>query len=384
MTTPEPTRGDGGPPPEHRARHEDGGGPASREAAVFDRIEAFRRRAPRLTDEVVTMAAGAGGKASAALLEAIFLPAFANEALDARSDAAMVCLPSGDRLAVTTDSFVVKPLRFPGGSVGDLAVNGTINDLAVMGARPLALSAAFVLEEGLPIDDLRQVVADMAEAAGRAGVPIVTGDTKVVDRHAADGMYVTTSGVGTVPAGRHLAASAVATGDVVIVSGTIGDHGTAVLLARGDLALEADITSDTAALHDLVEQLLAAAPGTRWMRDATRGGVGTVCNELAAAARLTVVLDESSLPIRPPVAGACELLGIDPLYVANEGKLVAVVPPEDADAALGALRADPLGRDAAVIGDIQAEPAGIVVLVTPMGGTRIVEMLVGDPLPRIC
>ena len=237
----------------------------------------------------------------------------------------------------------MKPLRFPGGSAGHLAVHGTINDLAMMGALPIALSAAFVLEEGMAIDVLREVVADMAEAAAAPGVPVVTGDTKVVDRGAADGMYITTAGVGVIPAGRDLAAANVAVGDVVLVSGTMGDHGTAVMLARGDLALEADIVSDTAPLHDLVEELLAAAPDTRWLRDSTRGGVGTVCNELARDADLTVVLDEQSLPVLPAVAAACELLGIDPLYVANEGKLVAVVPPAQADAALGALRANPLG-----------------------------------------
>jgi hydrogenase expression/formation protein HypE len=362
--------------------------PSDREAAVFGRIEAFRRRRPRLRDEVVTLAHGAGGKASAALLDAVFLPAFAREDEEGRrptqTDAAVVDLPSGERLAFSTDSYVVKPLRFPGGSAGHLAVHGTINDLAMMGARPLALSAAFVLEEGMAIDVLREVVADMAEAAALAGVPVVTGDTKVVDRGAADGMYITTAGVGVVPAGRDLAAAKVAVGDVVLVSGTMGEHGTAVMLARGDLALEADIASDTAPLHGLVEDLLAAAPDTRWLRDSTRGGVGTVCNELARDADLTVVLDEESLPILPAVAAACELLGIDPLYVANEGKLVAVVPPNQAEAALGALRANPFGSGAARVGEVHAQPPGIVVLRTSMGGTRIVDMLVGDPLPRIC
>jgi hydrogenase expression/formation protein HypE len=362
--------------------------PGDREAAVFGRIEAFRRRRPRLRDDVVTLAHGAGGKASAALLEAVFLPAFApgdeNGHRPAQTDAALVELPSGDRLAFSTDSYVVKPLRFPGGSAGHLAVHGTINDLAMMGARPIAISAAFVLEEGMAIDVLREVVADMAEAAAFAGVPIVTGDTKVVDRGAADGMYITTAGVGVVPAGRELTAEKVTVGDVVLVSGTMGDHGTAVMLARGDLALEADIASDTAPLHDLVEVLLAAAPDTRWLRDSTRGGVGTVCNELARDADLTVVLDEGTMPILAAVAAACELLGIDPLYVANEGKLVAVVPSDQADAALQALRTHPLGSSAARVGEIHAEPPGIVVLRTSMGGTRIVDMLVGDPLPRIC
>ncbi len=371
------------------------GGPDAdrdREAAVFARIEAFRRRRPRLRDQVVTLAHGAGGKASAALLDAVFLPAFepapiddaAPEARPPLTDAAVLNLPSGERLALSTDSYVVKPLRFPGGSAGTLAVHGTINDLAMMGARPIAISAAFVLEEGLSIDVLREVVADMAEAAAAAGVPVVTGDTKVVDRGAADGMYITTAGVGAIPAGRDLDARHVRPGDVVLASGTMGDHGTAVMLARGDLALEADIASDSAPLHDLVDDLLAAAPATRWLRDSTRGGVGTVCNELARDANVAVVLDEPLLPVRPEVAAACELLGIDPLYVANEGKLVAIVAPEEADVALDALRAHAYGRDATRIGEIRAEPPGIVVLRTVMGGTRIVDMLVGDPLPRIC
>ena len=366
------------------------GGASGREAAVFGRIEAFRRRRPRLRDEVVTLAHGAGGKASAALLDAVFLPAFAptpeggEEAAAPLTDAAVLDLPSGERLAFSTDSYVVKPLRFPGGSAGHLAVHGTINDLAMMGAHPMAISAAFVLEEGMPIDVLREVVADMAEAAAAAGVPVVTGDTKVVDRGAADGMYITTAGVGVIPAGVELAAAKVEVGDVVLLSGTMGDHGTAVMLARGDLALEADIASDTAPLHTLVEDLLAAAPRTRWLRDSTRGGVGTVCNELARDADLTVVLDETALPVRPEVAAACELLGIDPLYVANEGKLVAVVAHDEAEAALNAMRAHPQGSAAVRVGEIHAEPPGIVVLRTAMGGTRIVDMLVGDPLPRIC
>jgi hydrogenase expression/formation protein HypE len=358
--------------------------PAGREAAVFERIEAFRRRKPRLLDEVVTLAHGAGGKASAALLDAVILPAFAPDVSAAQTDAAVLPLPSGERLAFSTDSFVVKPLFFPGGSAGHLAVHGTVNDLAMMGARPLALSAAFVLEEGFPIDDLRRIVADMAEAAATAGVPIVTGDTKVVDHGAADGMYISTSGIGLIPPGRDLSAARVLEGDVIIVSGNIGDHGTAVMLARGDLALDADIVSDTAPLHGLMEQLLAAAPATRWLRDATRGGLGTICNELARDSDLTVVLEESALPVRPAVGAACELLGIDPLYVANEGKFVAVVAPDEAAVALAALKGHPLGREAARIGEIRAEPPGIVVLITQFGGTRIVDMLVGDPLPRIC
>jgi hydrogenase expression/formation protein HypE len=364
-----------------------GGSPGTsrREKAVFERIEAFRQRQPRLADRVVTLAHGAGGKASAALLEALFLPAFSlGDDRPEPADAAVVPLPDGGRLAFSTDSFVVRPLRFPGGSVGHLAVHGTVNDLAVTGARPLALSTAFVLEEGLPIEVLREVVADMAAAAAACGVAIVTGDTKVVEHGAADGLYVSTAGIGVIPAGRALGAGRVAPGDAVLVSGPIGDHGVAVMLARGDLALDADVSSDTAPLHALVEVLLAAAPGTRWMRDATRGGVATVCNELARASGLTVVLDEPALPVRPAVAAACELLGIDPLYVANEGRFVAVVPPDQAESGLAALRAHPQGAGAVRIGEVRSDPPGLVVLVTSMGGTRIVDMLVGDPLPRIC
>ncbi len=358
--------------------------PDGRQELVLERIEAVRRRRPRLTDEVVTLAHGAGGKASAALVDAVFLDAFRNDALAPLGDGALLELPTGERVALSTDSYVVKPRRFPGGSIGHLAVHGTVNDLAMCGARPAWLSAAFVLEEGFAVADLQGIVADMAEAAAGAGVAIVTGDTKVVDKGAADGLYITTAGVGVVPAGRRLGAELVRPGDVVLVSGTIGDHGVAVMLARGDLDLEADICSDTAPLSGLVETLLAAAPGTRWLRDPTRGGVGTVCNELAADAGAAVVLQESALPVQRAVMGACDLLGIDPLYVANEGKLVAVVPPEQADAALLALRGHPLGRDAAVIGRIAADPARIVLLETSFGGSRIVDMLVGDPLPRIC
>ncbi|MGA2520696.1 MAG: hydrogenase expression/formation protein HypE [Acidimicrobiales bacterium] len=364
------------------------GSRARREAAVLERVEAFRRRRPRLRDDVVTLAHGAGGKASAALVDAVFLEAFgtgpAPGADGTLTDASVVALPTGERVAITTDAFVVRPLRFPGGSIGHLAVHGTVNDLAVMGAVPAWIAAAFVIEEGFSVAELRAVAADMASAAEAAGVSIVTGDTKVVDKGAADGLFVTTTGVGWMPPGRHLGADLVRPGDHVIVSGTIGDHGMAVMLARGDLALEADLRSDTAPLGGLVEALLAAAPSTRWMRDPTRGGVGTVCNELARDAEVAVFLDEPDLPVQRSVLGACDLLGIDPLYVANEGKLIAVVPAQEGAAALDALRAHPLGTRAARIGEIQADPPGIVVLRTTFGGTRIVDMLVGDPLPRIC
>ncbi|MGQ0744490.1 MAG: hydrogenase expression/formation protein HypE [Acidimicrobiales bacterium] len=355
-----------------------------REEAVLERIERWRRHRPKLKDEFINSAHGAGGKASAALIDAVFLEAFRNPTLEAMADGAVIPLPSGERIAFSTDSYVVKPRRFPGGSVGHLAIHGTVNDLAMMGAVPAWISAAFVIEDGFPVAELRAIVADMAEAAEAAGVAVVTGDTKVVDRGAADGVYITTAGVGLVPADITLSATSIKAGDKVLVSGKIGDHGVAVLIARGDLALEADIPTDSAPLNGLVADLLAAAPGTRFLRDATRGGVATVCNELARDADVGVVLYERSIPVRNIVNGACEILGIDPLYVANEGKLVAVVPADEADAALAAMRAHPFGVDAALIGDITADPPGIVVLTTALGGSRIVDMLVGDPLPRIC
>jgi hydrogenase expression/formation protein HypE len=359
-------------------------GPSFGEGEVIDRIDTFRRRRPRLRDTVVTLAHGAGGKASAALVDGVFVEAFRNPHLESLGDGAVIALPGGQRMAMSTDSFVVQPLRFPGGSIGHLAVHGTLNDLAMAGAVPSWMSAAFVIEEGFPIDELRGIVADMADAAATACVQIVTGDTKVVPNGAADGMFITTAGVGMVPAGRELSPGNVKPGDKLLVSGTIGDHGMAVMLARGDLAIEADISSDTAPVSHLVERLLQAAPSTRWLRDPTRGGVGTVCNELAQACGLAVILEEDRLPVCPEVAGACEMLGIDPLYVANEGKFLAVVHPAEADAAVDALRSHAAGRDATEIGEIADEPAATVVVRTAFGGTRIVDMLVGDPLPRIC
>jgi hydrogenase expression/formation protein HypE len=265
-----------------------------------------------------------------------------------------------------------------------VAVHGTINDLAVSGARPQWLSAGFVIEEGFPIAELREIVADMGEAAARAGVQIVTGDTKVVGKGAADGVYVCTAGVGVIPRNRLLSRNSVEPGDKVLLSGTIGEHGMAVMLARGDLAIDADIASDTAPVHELVETLLRAAPSTRWMRDATRGGVGTVCNELAKDQPFAVILDEDRLPVLPQVLGACDMLGIDPLYVANEGKFIAVVPAAESEAAVTALHSHPQGAAAAIVGEIVPQPNGIVALRTSFGGSRIVDMLVGDPLPRIC
>jgi hydrogenase expression/formation protein HypE len=342
-----------------------------------------RQRRPKLRDELVTLAHGSGGKATRTLVEGLFAEELANPLLEPLGDAAL--LEAGAlRLAFTTDSYVVKPLVFPGGDIGELAVNGTVNDLAVAGAQPLWLSAGFVLEEGFPVAELRRIAASMARAATAAGVSVVAGDTKVVERGKADGLYVTTAGVGVVAPGVQLAPDRVRPGDRVICSGTIGDHGMAVMIARGGLDLEAEIESDTAPVHRLAAELLALGDALRFMRDPTRGGLATALNELAQGADLAVVLDESALPVRAQVAGACEILGIDPLYVANEGKLLAVVAPEVADVALERLRAHPLGAEAVLIGEIRAEPEGFLLLDTALGGSRIVDMLVGDPLPRIC
>ena len=294
--------------------------------------------------------------------------------------------PTGDaRLAFTTDASVVAPLFFPGGEIGELAVNGAVNDLAMAGARPRWLSASFILEEGLPTAGLQRVVRSLAEAARAAGVVVVaTGDTKVVERGKADGLYITTAGIGTVEHDLVLDPAQIRPGDRVLLSGTVGDHGMAIMVARGGLELEVDLESDTAPLHDLVRVLLAATSDVRCMRDPTRGVVATVLNELAMAADAAVVIDELMVPIRPEVNGAYEILGIDPLYVANEGTLLAVVAPEAEEAALAALRSHPLGTAAAVIGEVRDEPQGMVVLETSFGGTRVVGMLAGDPLPRIC
>ena len=351
---------------------------------VLERIEQWKLRPPRLADDVITMAHGAGGKASQSLTEAVFKAAYGGPQLDRLDDGAVLDIPSGHRIVFTTDAFVVTPRVFAGGSLGDLAVNGTVNDLAVMGATPKWLTVSAVLEEGLPMDELRSIVGDAAAAAAAAGVEIVAGDTKVVERGAADGCYLTTSGIGLLPENREFGAEQVEPGDVVLVSGTIGDHGMAVMLARGDLKLDADISSDTAPLHTAVAALLDAVPTTRWMRDPTRGGLASACNELATAANLGVSLFEESLPVNPPVNGACELLGLDPLYVANEGKFVAVVPADKADGALAALHSDPVSAGAVAVGEINDEHPGMVVAHTPFGGSRIVDMLVGAPLPRIC
>ncbi|GAA0633612.1 hydrogenase expression/formation protein HypE [Halomonas beimenensis] len=336
----------------------------------------------------MTLAHGSGGKAMRDLVDDVFVAAFDNPALAPLEDQARFALADlardGDRLAFTTDSYVVDPLFFPGGDIGELAVNGTVNDLAVSGARPRFLSCAVILEEGFPVADLRRIAASMQRAAAAAGVAIVTGDTKVVPRGGADKLFLTTSGVGVIPAGVQIAATRARPGDRVLVNGCIGDHGVAILAARDDLALEVPVTSDTRPLNGLIDALREACPDVHCLRDATRGGLATVLNEFARAAGIGVHLDEAALPVRETVKGVSEILGLDPLYYANEGLLAAVVPPDRAEAALAAMRAHPAGRDAALIGEIDSAPAGRVILHTGFGGGRIVDMLVGEQLPRIC
>lgn len=357
---------------------------SEREQQVLDRIDRARRRKARVKDELITLAHGSGGKATQTLIEAVFLEAFRNPLLEPLEDQAVFTL-GGTRLAFTTDSYVVSPLFFPGGDIGDLAVNGTVNDLAMSGARPLYLSAGFILEEGFPVAELTRITASMARAAAAAGVQIVTGDTKVVERGKADGCYVNTAGVGLVAHSRVLGAAQARPGDAVLVSGPIGEHGITIMLARGDLDIESDLVSDTAPLHGLTAALLAALPeGVRCLRDATRGGVATILNEIARASDVAVVVDESAVPVRPEVRGAAEILGIDPLYVACEGRMVAIVDGAVADQALAALRAHPLGAQAEIIGRVAVDPPSLVLLKTEFGGTRIVDVLIGDPLPRIC
>lgn len=353
----------------------------------FERVERHRRGGGKVRESVVCQAHGGGGKAMADLIDDVIHGAFANDSLDLDEDQARLSLADlargGDRLAFTTDSYVVKPLFFPGADIGKLAVHGTVNDLAVSGAKPLYLSCGLVLEEGLPIETLRAVLGSMAAAAAESGVRVVTGDTKVVERGAADGIYINTSGIGVIPRGVAPSAHALQPGDALIASGFLGDHGAAVLVARGDLKLEAEILSDSQPLHDLVAELVAEIP-VRAMRDATRGGLAAVLNEWARASDVGVHLDAPALPVRPVVRGLCEVLGLDPLHLANEGKLVAAVPAEHADRALAILRAHPRGRDAALIGRCRAAPPGVVTMSTGFGGERIVSLPVGEQLPRIC
>ncbi len=331
----------------------------------------------------IEMSHGAGGRAMGRLIAEVFHTAFDNPALKRGEDQAVVSVPSG-RLAMSTDTFVVSPLFFPGSDIGALAVNGTVNDVAMSGAKPLYLTAGFIIEEGFPIDDLKRIAASMARAACVAGVTIVTGDTKVVERGKGDGVFINTAGVGVLPDGLDLGAHRIEPGDALLVSGTMGDHGVAIMAHRAGLQFETTIESDCAPLNDLIAALLASGARVKALRDPTRGGLAATLNEFADQAQLGIMVDEASIPVKPEVFGACELLGLDPMNVANEGKLVAVVAAEDADRALAALRTHPLGRDAEIIGRAQADAHHFVTMRTRIGGSRMVDWLSGDPLPRIC
>lgn len=326
---------------------------------------------------------GGGGKLSAELVEHLFLPAFRNEQLGRLGDSAVLPL-NGSRLAVSTDSFVVQPLFFPGGNIGSLAVHGTVNDVSMSGAKPLFLTAGFIIEEGLPMAVLGQIVDSMAAAAEKAGVTIIAGDTKVVDKGHGDGLFINTSGIGLIPGGVNIGPDKARPGDVVIVSGTIGDHGMAVMSVREGLQFETTITSDSAALNGLIGDVLAVADDVHVLRDPTRGGVAAALNEIAQASQVGVVIEERKLPVKTAVRSACELLGMDPLFVANEGKVLVIVPQAQAEEVLDIMRAHPLGEDAAIIGRVVAEHPGLLVLQTGIGGKRVVAMQIGEQLPRIC
>jgi hydrogenase expression/formation protein HypE len=357
---------------------------SDREQKILGIIETARGKRAKFRDAQINMAHGAGGKASQGLIEGLLVPAFGGDALAELADAGAVTI-GGAELALTTDSYVVKPLRFPGGSIGELAVNGTVNDLAVSGARPLVLSLSLILEEGLPAEELREEVEAIAAAAREAGVQIITGDTKVVERGHADGMYICSAGIGQRDPRARLGPTGLRPGDRILLSGRIGEHGTAIMLARGQFELDAAIESDTRSLWPAVDALLeAAGPELRCLRDATRGGVASVLNELARASSVAMLVRESEIPVDPAVAGAAEILGIDPMYVANEGKMVVFVAPKAADCALSALRGVPGCEEAAEIGEVRTEPPGMVLVQTGFGGRRVMDQLVGDPLPRIC
>jgi len=362
---------------------------------LFERVERARRRKRKIKDTQITLAHGSGGKAMHELVEGLFLEYLGNPLLDLLEDQAVFEVSpasgrSNARLAFTTDSYVVDPIFFPGGDIGKLAVHGTVNDLAMSGARPLYLSVGFILEEGFPIEDLKRILHSMRAAAEQAKVQIITGDTKVVQKGGVDRVFINTSGIGLIESDVCISASRATVGDKVIVSGSIGDHGTTIMVARGELELETDIESDTAPLNHLVSEMLEEAERLRSiddihsLRDPTRGGIATTLNEMALASEVHVRIFEDKIPVRAEVHGACEILGLDPLYVANEGKLIAIVSGDIADSLVERMRENPLGQEACVIGEVAAEPAGIVSMVTGFGGTRIVDMLTGEQLPRIC
>ena len=369
---------------------------------LFQRVERARRRKHRFTDTQITLAHGSGGRAMHELIEGLFLEYFRNPLLERLEDQAVFDIAANDvgnnsanghassRVAYTTDSYVVSPIFFPGGDIGKLAINGTVNDLAMSGARPLYLSSAFILEEGLPIDDLKTILTSMREAAAEAGVNVVTGDTKVVQKGGADKIFINTSGIGIIDPQLRLSTTRAQPGDKVVLSGALGDHGTTIMIARGELELETDIQSDCAPLHALVAEMVDEAQargqleGLHCFRDPTRGGLATTLNEIALSAEVCIEIEEELIPVREEVKGACEILGLDPLYVANEGKLVAIVSADLAEALVARMKQNKYGADAGIIGEVKAEPGGIVSMRTAFGGTRIVDMLVGEQLPRIC
>src|SRR5215813_10534790 len=362
-------------------------------STLFERVERARRRKHKLRDEHITLAHGSGGKAMHELVEGLFLEYLRNPLLEPLEDQAVFKLDNHtqqSRLAFTTDSYVVTPIFFPGGDIGKLAIHGTVNDIAMSGARPLYLSAGFILEEGLLMVDLRRIVESMRDAAAEAGIAVVTGDTKVVEKGTADKVFINTAGIGVIEAPVKLSSTNAKIGDKVILSGTIGDHGTTIMIARGELELETEIESDTAPLHALVQEMLDEAAklssieDIHCLRDPTRGGIATTLNEIALSSEVCVQIYEDRIPVREEVHGACEILGLDPLYVANEGKLVAFVAPELAEPLVERMRKNRYGRDACIIGEVKPDPAGIVALTTTFGGTRIVDMLAGEQLPRIC
>lgn len=365
---------------------------------LFQRVERARRRKHKFKDEQITLAHGSGGRAMHELIEGLFLEYLRNPLLEKLEDQAVFEIPNNGqsanstpvRLAYTTDSYVVDPIFFPGGDIGRLAIHGTVNDLAMSGARPLYLSVGFILEEGFPIVDLRRILESMRAAAAEAGVSVVTGDTKVVQKGSADKVFINTSGIGVVELPVQLSASRAEVGDKVILSGSIGDHGTTIMIARGELELETEIESDTAPLNSLVQDMLDEAGrvadinAIHCLRDPTRGGVATTLNEIALSSEVCIEIFEDRIPVREEVKGACEILGLDPLYVANEGKLVAIVSPDVATQLIARMKQNAYGRESCVIGEVKAEPQGIVAMRTGFGGTRIVDMLVGEQLPRIC
>lgn len=363
---------------------------------LFQRVERARRRKPRIRETNITLAHGSGGKAMHELIEGLFLEHLRNPLLEKLEDQAVFDIAGrvetngAARLAFTTDSYVVTPIFFPGGDIGELAVNGTVNDLAMSGARPLYLSAGFILEEGFPVEELKRILVSMRAAADKAGVEIVTGDTKVVQKGSADRIFINTAGIGVIERPLQISASRARPGDKIILSGTIGDHGTTIMIARGELELETEIESDTASLNSLVLEMvdeaarIANLEAIHCLRDPTRGGLATTLNEIAMTSDVCIEIYEDLIPVREEVKGACEILGLDPLYVANEGKLVAIVDSEIADTLVARMRENPTGRDACIIGEVRAEPPGIVAMTTGFGGTRIVDMLAGEQLPRIC